>query len=206
MDIVDFVSFPHETDRTRRVRGPVGNSLTDLQADLSFASRVIVATDARLFETGHRDFASLAISWNLASVIPLTTATTLKSILVIVGPFSPGVSVTEDFASICFAGVLLPSNNEERNIAKHPACAAPISSSGFVEGPCSNLDIYSYGPEKAPLSTLRVPLPLFNPPDHDAVADRVGIFDFHHQFPLGIRKEPLQGLEMGTIVSNSPFL
>src|SRR5512143_1935611 len=59
-------------------------------------------------------------------------------------------------------------------MVKHPACAAAISSSGFVPLPCSNRVWNEYGvPDNTPLAVEIVPLPSFRPPCQCAVALRV---------------------------------
>src|SRR5262245_47940183 len=61
-------------------------------------------------------------------------------------------------------------------IVKHPAWAAPISSSGLVaDWPSSNRDLNEYGPSKAPLPTFSRPLPSARLPFHSASAFRVDI-------------------------------
>src|SRR5436305_739997 len=61
-------------------------------------------------------------------------------------------------------------------IVKHPAWAAPISSSGLVAAwPSSNRDLNEYGPSKAPLPTLSRTLPSARLPFHSASAFRVGM-------------------------------
>src|SRR5437879_11495632 len=61
-------------------------------------------------------------------------------------------------------------------IVKHPAWAAPISSSGLVAAwPSSNRDLNEYGPSRAPLPTLSRPLPSARLPFHSASAFRVGM-------------------------------
>jgi hypothetical protein len=50
-------------------------------------------------------------------------------------------------------------------IEKHPACAAAISSSGFVPLPSSNRVLNEYGVfDRTPLSVETVPLPSLRPP------------------------------------------
>ena len=62
----------------------------------------------------------------------------------------------------------LPSCAESA-IEKQPACAAAISSSGFVPFPSSNRVLNEYCVfDKTPLSVDTVPLPSFNPPRHTA--------------------------------------
>ncbi len=61
-------------------------------------------------------------------------------------------------------------------MVKHPASAAPISSSGFVaEWPSSKRDLNEYGPSKAPLPTFSRPLPWARLPVHSASALWIGI-------------------------------
>src|SRR3546814_568804 len=58
---------------------------------------------------------------------------------------------------------------------KHPACAAPISSSGLVPVPSSKRDEKEYCPSNAPLPRATLPEPLFRSPCHSARAVRVAI-------------------------------
>src|SRR5437899_1508824 len=61
-------------------------------------------------------------------------------------------------------------------MVKHPAWAAPISSSGLVaDWPSSKRDLKEYGPSKAPLPTFSRPLPWARLPVHSASALWVGI-------------------------------
>src|SRR5688572_5719758 len=54
-------------------------------------------------------------------------------------------------------------------IEKQPACAAAISSSGFVPFPSSNRVLKEYCVlDKTPLSVDTTPLPSFKPPRHTA--------------------------------------
>src|SRR5262245_10079038 len=111
-------------------------------------------------------------------------------------------------------------------IVKHPAWAAPISSSGLVaDWPSSNRDLNEYGPSKAPLPTFSRPLPSARLPFHSASAFRVGIkaslrfaavclggFSFDRLFVLlrsitAIDRESLSGNErraVGTEPDHSP--
>src|SRR5580700_48319 len=66
----------------------------------------------------------------------------------------------------------LPSS-AEKAMAKHPACAAAISSSGFVPMPFSNRVLNEYCVSlSTPLSVVRLPFPSFNPPRQTADALR----------------------------------
>jgi hypothetical protein len=60
-------------------------------------------------------------------------------------------------------------------IEKHPACAAAISSSGFVPLPSSNRDLNEYGPSHAPEPIFIDPLPCMMSPSQTAVEDLAGI-------------------------------
>src|SRR5579864_1858151 len=61
----------------------------------------------------------------------------------------------------------------ESAIEKHDACAAAISSSGFVPGASSNRVLNEYGTcENTPLGAENSPLPSFRPPFQTALALR----------------------------------
>src|SRR4029453_18462166 len=60
-------------------------------------------------------------------------------------------------------------------IEKHPACAAPINSSGLVPAPLSKRDTNEYDPSNAPLPRRMLPPPSFNEPFHSALAPRTAI-------------------------------
>ena len=63
----------------------------------------------------------------------------------------------------------------ESAIAKHPACAAPSNSSGFVPTPVSNREANEYAPLNAPFPKSTVPLPSLRVPSQRACAFRVGM-------------------------------
>src|SRR5207249_10219253 len=67
------------------------------------------------------------------------------------------------------------SNPADRAIEKQAACAAAISSSGLVPALPSNRVANEYGPLKAPLPALNVPLPSLSFPSHTAIALLVGM-------------------------------
>jgi hypothetical protein len=67
-----------------------------------------------------------------------------------------------------FAGCPAFSRLNASAIEKHPASAAPISSSGFVPPPLSKRDKNEKGPSNAPLPSFIVPLPCFSVPSHTA--------------------------------------
>jgi hypothetical protein len=60
-------------------------------------------------------------------------------------------------------------------IEKHPASAAPMSSSGFVPLPLSKRDRNENGPSKAPLPSFMFPLPSLSVPSQTADPVRVAI-------------------------------
>jgi hypothetical protein len=65
-------------------------------------------------------------------------------------------------------------------IVKQPACAAPISSSGFVPAPFSNRVPNEYCVfDSTPLSVEIVPLPVFRSPFHIALAERFIMSSIH---------------------------
>src|SRR6185437_307712 len=82
------------------------------------------------------------------------------------------------FSIVTTAVVLISSglisalvNCAESAIVKQPACAAAISSSGFVPAPFSNRVLKLYCASlRTPLCVLMLPLPSFNPPRHPADA------------------------------------
>ena len=63
----------------------------------------------------------------------------------------------------------------ESAIEKQPACAAPISSSGFVPGPSSKRERNENWPSKAPEPSAIVPAPLCRSPLHFADAVRTAM-------------------------------
>src|SRR6266436_7504847 len=64
-----------------------------------------------------------------------------------------------------------PDNCAASAIVKHPACAAPSNSSGFVaDWPSSKRDLTEYGTSTAPLPTVSRPLPRTRSPFHSAFA------------------------------------
>ena len=63
----------------------------------------------------------------------------------------------------------------ENAMAKQPAWAAAISSSGLVPEPSSKRELNEYGPLNAPLPSSTVPLPSTIGPSQTAVALRVGM-------------------------------
>src|SRR5690606_31586541 len=112
---------------------------------------------------------------NVASSMPGTRACVDRSIRVIENP-SPTFS-TCTFAVVSIRSGWTPArpSTPDSAIEKQPACAAAISSSGFVPGASSKRDPNEYRPSYAPLAIRIVPFPSLNVPDHSAVADRTGI-------------------------------
>src|SRR5713101_828644 len=108
--------------------------------------------------------------------MPGMSASVSSSILVMANPSPTFSRVT--FAPVWTRVGVRPAREScaVSAIVKHPACAAPISSSGLVAAwPSSNRDLNEYGPSKAPLPTLSRPLPSARLPFHSASAFRVGM-------------------------------
>jgi hypothetical protein len=101
----------------------------------SLALREIYAF--RTFETGQPDLVCSAICWNVRSSMPGIFATHTRSLCVIAKP-SPTFSSRTD-ASVCMDSAVKPAlpRPSDSAIEKQAACAAPMSSSGFVPGPSS---------------------------------------------------------------------
>src|SRR6266576_1813917 len=79
-----------------------------------------------------------------------------------VGHFS---SVTSAVVSMCSAVSLASPRMSDRAMVKHPACAAPMSSSGLVPGLPSKRLLKPYGYSlSAPLLVEMAPLPSLMPP------------------------------------------
>src|SRR5215470_934918 len=137
----------------------------------SFAFIVIFAFNT--FETGHPFSAASAYFWKVAASAPGTLPTTSMWLAVIVQPESSfsivSVTLVEMLSGVRFA---VP-NCADNAIEKHPACAAAISSSGFVPGAFSNLVVNEYGVLfSTPPGAEIDPLPSFNPPFQTALALR----------------------------------
>src|SRR5208337_2364340 len=137
----------------------------------SFASIVIFAFST--FDTGHPFSAASAYFWNVAASAPGTFPTTSMWLAVIVHPesnlSSDKVTVVEMLSGVRFA----PPSCADSAIEKHPACAAAISSSGFVPGEFSNRVVNEYFVfERIPLAEETVPCPSLRPPFHTALALR----------------------------------
>src|SRR6266446_5515929 len=108
--------------------------------------------------------------------MPGMSASVSSSILVMENPSPTFSKVT--FAPVWTRAGVRPAREScaVSAIVKHPAWAAPISSSGLVAAwPSSNRDLNEYGPSKAPLPTLSRPLPSTRLPFHSASAFRVGM-------------------------------
>src|SRR5256712_11787796 len=108
--------------------------------------------------------------------MPGMSASVSSSILVMENPSPTFSKVT--FAPVRTRAGVRPAREScaVSAIVKHPAWAAPISSSGLVAAwPSSNRDLNEYGPSKAPLPTLSRPLPSTRLPFHSASAFRVGM-------------------------------
>ena len=141
----------------------------------SFASSLTSTFPCRAFETGQFCFADSAAFSNAAWSIPGTLPRVSSSILVILGAPSTISSVQEARVSTRVTGVPAFSRPAERAMLKHAACAAAISSSGFVPFEPPKRVPKLKGPLKAPLSALKVPFPSLSLPSQAALALLVGI-------------------------------
>src|SRR6187455_259604 len=105
----------------------------------SFATSEIFAFST--FDTGQPDLVTSAISANFASLMLGTLAMQMRSLCVIAKP-SPTFS-SRTAALVSMESAVKPSlpRPTESAIVKHAACAAAISSSGFVPGPSSKRDL-----------------------------------------------------------------
>jgi hypothetical protein len=90
---------------------------------------VIVGTDASAFDTGQFALEKATFSSNSLASTPGTLARVSSSIFSISGP---APRWTTAVVSIDFGGNPAVDSCAARNIEKHPACAAPINSSGVV--------------------------------------------------------------------------
>src|ERR1700728_581520 len=135
----------------------------------SFASMVILAFST--FETGQPDLAFWATVLNASALAPGTFATTSRWTAVIAHPAS-------SFSMVSVADVLMlsgvrfaPPSCADSAIEKQAACAAAISSSGFVPWAFSNRVLNEEGVfERSPLADDTVPFPSLSPPCQTALA------------------------------------
>src|SRR5215469_17324399 len=109
----------------------------------SFASIVIFAFST--FDTGHPFSAASAYFWKVAASAPGTLPTTSIWLAVMVQPESSLSSESVTVVEMLSGVRLAPPSCAESAIEKHPACAAAISSSGFVPGAFSNRVVNEYG-------------------------------------------------------------
>src|SRR4051794_36438656 len=110
-------------------RPPLRGGRSAPHAQASLALTVISETEANAFEIGQFALVKATFSSKRALSNPGTTAETSRSILVMVGP-SPSVTVA--LVSMLVGGFPAAVSCADRNMEKHPAWAAPTSSSGFV--------------------------------------------------------------------------
>src|SRR5262245_52250543 len=137
----------------------------------SFVSIVICAFSTR--DTGQPFLAFSAAVWKSGGEAPGTLARTFRCTAVIVKPASVLSSVT--VASVWMLSAFLPalSSCADSAIEKQPACAAAISSSGFVPLPSSKRVLNEYCVScSTPLCDEIVPRPSFSPPFQTADALR----------------------------------
>src|SRR6266481_5273034 len=137
----------------------------------SFASIVIFAFNT--LDTGQPAFAFCAAVLKASALAPGTFATTSRCTAVMVQPASC-FSIVSVADVLMLSGVrLAPPSCADSAIEKHAACAAAISSSGFVPGASSNRVLKEYFVfERMPLADETVPCPSLRPPFHTALALR----------------------------------
>src|SRR5260370_32516855 len=188
-DAKDFLCVPLRTLSALCVRFDLkttsgrGYAAPALRTNVAFN---LISVPARACDTGQFFFAVSACSRKVSASMPGTSPSVLSSIVVILKP-SP------TFSRLTFALVLMRVglnppfvNPAARAIEKHPACAAPINSSGFVPVPSSNLEAKEYwnsplplgegsgvrARSVAPLPKLILPLPSLSVPSQTALAVR----------------------------------
>src|SRR5947209_9804594 len=135
---------------------------------------------ARALETGQVFFASSARRLKVPSSTPGTLPSVARSMRVMPHPCSVLSKCT--VAVVRISCGLWPAweSAPAKAMEKQPACAAPISSSGFVPGPSSIRLLNEYDPSKAPLPSRIVPDPSCSDRCHLASAVRTGIFGSPH--------------------------
>src|SRR4051812_29614317 len=115
---------------------------SEIYSSLAF----IVILAFRTFETGHPFSAASAYFWNVAASAPGTFPTTSIWLAVMVQPESSlsreRVTVVEILSGV--SGGVAPPSCADSAMEKHPACAAAISSSGFVPAAFSNRVLNEY--------------------------------------------------------------
>src|SRR5208282_2952324 len=125
------------------------------------------------FDTGQPALAFCAAVLKASALAPGTFATTSRCTAVMAQPAS-SFSMVSVAAVLMLSGVrFAPPSCAESAIEKHPACAAAISSSGFVPGAFSNRVVNEYGVLfNTPLSDEIVPAPSLRVPFQTAEALR----------------------------------
>src|ERR671914_280651 len=170
----------HGRRRGRGARGLVGIAHPTSEARSSIESTAASARD-----TGQPFFAASATCWNSSSDTPGTLARVSSSIRVIPKP-SPTLSMcTVAVVSMLSAECPACPSSKDRAIEKQPACAAAISSSGFVPSPSWKRDWNEYGPSYAPLAIRMIPLPSCSDPSQRASAVLFGIAITSSRVPAG---------------------
>lgn len=162
---------------------------------------VISAFSSR--ETGQLSFALAAADSNAAVEISGILALTFRCTREIVQPASSFSRVTAAAVRMLSGLKFIVLNWAESAMLKHAACAAAISSSGFVPAPCSKRVTKEYGAlAKAPLSVDITPSPVRNVPFQTAVADR----SIRSSFFFGEPNKELPAIPQGirTILPRAP--
>src|SRR5439155_2326226 len=152
---------PHERPSVSAVNPsnrPVGTGQST-----SVASKVILALTN--LETGQPALALPASSSSFAWSAPGTFAFNVRWTAVMAKPSVTLSIVTSAVVSMCSAVSLASPRMRDRAIVKHPAWAAPMSSSGLVPGLPSKRLLKPYGYSlSAPLLVEMAPLPSLMPP------------------------------------------
>src|SRR6185437_7707654 len=138
----------------------------------SFASRVICALKS--FDTGQFFSASPASRAKDSASILGTFARSVRADLLILKPCPSGSSVTAASVASSVGENPAPSSWKASAMVKHPACAAAISSSGFVPFSLSKRVLNEYGvAARTPESLDSSPLPVRPAPRQSALALRI---------------------------------
>src|SRR5690242_11047895 len=163
---------------------------------------------------GHPSLATLAMPSTCTLFAPGIFAVTSRCDAVTVQPALVLSSETVAVAEMETGEMPALPNSAENAIAKQPAWAAAISSSGFAPTPFSKRVPNEYCvSRRTPLSVERLPLPSFNPPCQTAVALRFIIFLSSSEWELARTPESLARVRdnlnleslRGAVMRETPF-
>src|SRR5438445_11522154 len=150
--------------------GVVGAAKFEARPDQSTSVAFMVILALSSLETGQPALALPASSSSFAWSAPGTLPFKVRWTAVMAKPSATFSSVTSAVVSMCSAVSLASPRMSDRAIVKHPACAAPMSSSGLVPGLPSNRLLKPYGYSlSAPLLVEIAPLPSLISPCQTAV-------------------------------------